>query len=262
LKFLINNDPENNSLNYFSVIKNQSGFEKNVSTHTSIYYAIFKSYYYTHEERPASFKKNAYRAHFNFLGGLVKKNKVNYVDSQQDSYKRSKNLPVVVRFLNYLFRHGLKIKTLNHFNKGLCDFYFLFYFFDKGLSSDNKNYKDIFNLAPAFGSFYKFTNILSFLVRELEPFFYLRVTKVEKKYRKKLKKKFTSKITYIDPKKRSNLAFKALAYYPKLFPQYSLYARIGQGLFKTFIEKKDSYLYRRKIFMYSKVLKKFQKAIF
>jgi len=258
----MNNDADKNTLNYFSIIKNQSGFEKNVSTHSSIYYAIFKSYYYTYEDRPASFKRGVRRSHFNFLNGLIKKTKVNYIDSQQDSYKRSKNLPVVVRFLNYLFRHGLKIKTLNHLNKGLCDFYFLFFFFDKDTNPNYKNYKDIFNLAPAFGSFYKFTNILSFLVRGLEPFFYLRVTKVEKKYRKKLKRKFTSKIDYIDPKKRSNLAFKALAYYPKLFPQYSLCTRIGQGLFKTFVEKNDSYLYRRKIFMYSKVLKKFQKAIF
>jgi len=261
LKFLIKPQVSKDVFNYYPVFKHQINHAK-VLTHSNIYYTVFESYYYIHEENFTLFKKNTKTAQINFLNIVTKKKKMNYPDNQLDSYKRVNNLPVIIRFLNYLFRHGLKTKTLKDFNKGLSDFYFYFYFFNKKINAAYKHYNDVYALAPTLGNFYRFDSILKSIADDLEPFFYLKVERVEKKFRKKLKKKFTSKIIYINPKKRSNLSYKALAYYPKLFSQYDLSSRIGEGLFKTFIEQKDSYLYKRKIFMYSKVLKKFQKGVF
>jgi len=182
---------------------------------------------------------------FEFLRASTRKKKMKYIDNQLLSFKRNKNLPITSKFLNYLFNHGLKIKFLNYFNHGLRIFYFYFYFLSRRLSVLYENYDDLMMSIPKIKNFYKFSVILKSLTDNLEPFFYLKLERVEKKYRKKLKKKFTSKIIYIPPKKRVNLAYKALSYYPKLFSQYDIGSRFGEGMFKTYVEQKGSYLYKR-----------------
>jgi len=140
--------------------------------------------------------------------------------------------------------------------------YFIFFFFNKTVAFENKFYKDMFLIIPNFLNFYNFKTILNFFLLLLEPFFYMRVKKVEKKYRKKLKKKFTIQPIYVKPQKRANFVLKNLITYTNLFSSYLLEDRIFLAIFKSLIEQKSSFLYRRKLYMYSKLFKNNQKKVF
>jgi ribosomal protein S7 len=90
----------------------------------------------------------------------------------------------------------------------------------------------------------------------------MRVKKVEKKYRKKLKKKFTIQPIYVKPKKRSSFVLRSIVNYTNLFSSYSFSERLFLAVFKSFTEQKNSFLYKRKLFMYSKLFKNNQKKVF
>lgn len=103
-----------------------------------------------------------------------------------------------------------------------------------------------------------FSNILSEMTVILEPIFQLRVEKVNKQFKKIIKKKFTSKVSYVKPYKRLNLALRAVALYLNLFRPYKLHERLYHSFFKTLIEQKQSYLYKRKIYLYERLVKKYR----
>jgi len=140
--------------------------------------------------------------------------------------------------------------------------YFMFFFFNKALGVDNKYYRDMFLIVPNFLNFYNFQTILIFFNSLLEPFFYMRVKKVEKKYRKKLKKKFTIQPIYVKPNKRNSFVLRSLVNYTNLFSAYSFSERLFLAIFKSLTEQKYSFLYRRKLFMYSKLFKNNQRRVF
>jgi hypothetical protein len=156
----------------------------------------------------------------------------------------------------------LKIKYVNILSKAISRVYFMFFFFNSSLSIENKYYKDMFLVIPNFLNFYNFKTILFFFNNVLEPFFYIRVKKVEKKYRKKLKKKFTIQPIYVKPIKRSSFVLRSLINYTNLFSSYSLSERVFLALFKSLTEQKQSFLYRRKLYMYTKLFKNTQRKVF
>jgi hypothetical protein len=197
----------------------------------------------------------------NFLLALRIKKKITFYDNFYISSKRKKNQTLIEKFITYLMRRGLKIKFTKIFNDSLRDFYKFFFFFNNQMSNDNKYYKPFLEIIIIFDNFFRFNDVLVFLVNLLQPFFGYKIEKVGKKYRKKLKKKFTGKIIHIKPKKRTSLVFKALLSYIHLFSLYKLSNRVSQSLFKTVIEQKNSYLYNRKIKTYAKIFKKLQKKV-
>jgi ribosomal protein S7 len=181
---------------------------------------------------------------------------------KKNSEKRTANLTLVNRFLNIISRHGQKIKFLKSLNGGINIFYFYFYFLNTGLVSSMKGYGELYGAIPNFVNFFRFSTILKHFTTLLEPMFYIRIKKVEKKYRKAVKKKFQSQLAYIKPNKRTNLVFRTLINYFSVFSHYRYYERIGNALFKALVEHKQSYLYRKKIHMYTKMFKKHKKKVF
>ena len=196
------------------------------------------------------------------LNDFVVKKKITYNNQIMLSTKRSTNLSIISRFLNFLVKKGLKIRYTNILSKSIARLYFMFFFFNKPLSVDNKYYKDMFLIVPNFLNFYNFKTILLFFTSILEPFFYMRVKKVEKKYRKKLKKKFTIQPIYVKPAKRNSFVLRSLVNYTNLFSTYSLSERLFLAIFKSLTEQKNSFLYRRKLYMYSKLFKNNQRKVF
>lgn len=193
---------------------------------------------------------------------FVFKKKLKYETGVIISTQRTSNLSIISRFLNFLLKKGLKIRYCNILSEGVMKLYYMFFFFNKTFSLDNKYYKDMFAIIPNFLNFYSFKTILDFFASILEPFFYMRVKKVEKKYRKKLKKKFTIQPIYVKPQKRLNFVLRTLVNYTDLFSVYSLSERTFLALFKSLIEQKSSFLYRRKLYMYSKLFKNTQRKVF
>jgi len=189
-------------------------------------------------------------------------NKLKFQNKTLLSVKRRSNINIAGKFLNFFLRRGLKIQYLKALNLGISGFYFFYFFFNKFLVKQHSNYSSVFGLIPNFIGFYHFSKMLNFFSNLLEPFFYLRVKRVEKKYRKKIKKKFVSETVYIKPPKRIGLVLKSLLYYTNMFSHNSVSERLSWALFKTLTEQKNSYLYKRKIYMYTKMFKKFQKKVF
>ena len=191
-----------------------------------------------------------------------KTKKIKFSNKNILSTKRRANMDISDKFLNFFLRRGLKIQYLKSLNLGISGFYFFYFFFNKFLSKQHMDYSSVFNLIPNFIGFYYFPKMLNFFSNLLEPFFYLKVKRVEKKYRKKLKKKFVSETVYIKPQKRIGLVLRSLLYYTNIFSHNSVSERLSWALFKTLTEQKNSYLYKRKIYMYTKMFKKFQKKVF
>lgn len=171
------------------------------------------------------------------------------------SQKRVKNLTLLERFLNLFLKDGLKTKYLKYLNKGIQQVYHTLYFFwqtltfqqyiyiDSLFSSEKHNY-DIF---PA---------LLVEMSDILEPMFQLRVEKVNKQFKKVIKKRFITKLVYVKPYKRLNLALKAIILYLNLFKPYKIHERLYHSFFKTLVEHKNSYLYKRKLHLYNLIAKK------
>lgn len=198
----------------------------------------------------------------NIFSSVVIKKKIKHDTNIVLSDKRASTLSLISRFINFLIKKGLKIRYVSTLNKSITRLYFMFFFFNKTLGLDNKYYRDMFLIVPNFLNFYNFQTILFFFNSLLEPFFYMRVKKVEKKYRKKLKKKFTIQPIYVKPKKRSSFVLRSIVNYTNLFSSYSFSERLFLAVFKSFTEQKNSFLYKRKLFMYSKLFKNNQKKVF
>lgn len=253
--------------------KNNFNYYGFVSLHTYVYNndisfsSHLNSYRYDYISVFSGSDIEFYKEDFFFLMSSMYQNvrrfsKIKYINNQHLSVKRHKNIPPINRFLMVLMRHGLKIKYLNYLNTAISDIYFSFFYFDKQISSVYGNYMNAINFVSQKFNFFKISTILNFLIALLEPFFFLKFEKIQKKYKKKYKKNFIAKVVYIRPHKRLNLVLRALMNYISLFSQFELSNRLSSSLLKTIVENKTSFLYKRKIFMYNKVFKKFQKKVF
>lgn len=198
----------------------------------------------------------------NIFNNILVKKKIKYTTSSLLSVKRNYNMSLIDRFLNFLVKKGLKIRYMRVLSESITKLYFLFFFFNKTLANESKYYRDMFLIVPNFLNFYNFQTILLFFNSMLEPFFYMRVKKVEKKYRKKLKKKFTIQPIYVKPNKRNSFVLRSIINYTNLFSSYALSERLFLAIFKSLTEQKYSFLYRRKLFMYSKLFKNKQNKVF
>lgn len=189
---------------------------------------------------------------FQFFKSLSRNKLINRNKKIINSSFRMFNMLNSKRYSNYIMRHGLKLKTLKCLNEGLMDFFIFYVFFNIKSKSVNATH-------PSFSSnnlSIDFNFLLSEIILLLRPFFYLKTKKLEKKFKKKLKKKFTTNVVYIKPANRNTLSIKALAYSLKLYPDFDLRTRICRSIMDCYVEKKNSYLYKRKLYMYSKILNK------
>ena len=78
---------------------------------------------------------------------------------------------------------------------------------------------------------------------------------IPKKLRKKIKKKYLIKIVYKDESKRIRNSYKQLYYYSKKFTDNSFNVRLYKSLIFSFLEGKNSHLFKLK----SSIFKKFFK---
>jgi hypothetical protein len=172
--------------------------------------------------------------------------------------KGKKTFFFLERFLKLFCRHGLQLKYLAKLNKSILYFYFYFYFFRTETAATHGNYLKNAFIFVDYDLFFYFESILSWLIFLLEPVFITSIKKVEKKFRKKFKKKFTHEYIYVFPKKRTNLVLKNLINFNKLFSNHDLPSRLGKSFLFTFLDYKNSTLYKKKIFTYQQLLQRKQ----
>lgn len=198
---------------------------------------------------------NNNRNHKHFLAGSKIQKKLTIKIKGLKSNLRSTTKTLTMRYASYVMRHGKKHKISLSLYKGFCDFLIII-FFENTVIDDYGDFVTNLNALNAFS----LENLLSYLTVLLKPVFFLKTKKLDKRYRKKFKKKFLSRITYVKPNNRSKLALIALSNNIKMFTEQSIVDRVHSNFIDTVLGDKESYLYKRKLYMYSKILKKYKSA--
>ena len=144
------------------------------------------------------------------------------LDSRFDSIKRFKNINFNNQLLNIWLKNGLKLNLLKHYNVFLENYY-LILITDLKFYENFPNYNYVMELLDTKDYYYKFDNLLTDPVKELEYIFDLKIKKLSKKLQKKYNKKYDYKIIHINKKKRLRYLFKM--FYSNLnFYKYNKYS--------------------------------------
>jgi len=229
LKFISQKKSTNYNFSRLNVIDNLTTFRDFNSLNKN---SIFKKYLSTVSRQRKIFKKRE--------------------DLKSSIRVTTKNL--TRRYISYLTRHGKKIKTSIYLYKGLLEFFKVIFFQNSKIDDYGEFVFDLKPINPG-----SLEDLLSYFNELLRPIFFLKIKKLDKRYRKKLKKKFVSHITYIKPNKRSNLTLFAISFSIKLNSEQDIKNRISKSFLELVLEDKNSYLYKRKLYMYSRILKKYKK---
>lgn len=159
-------------------------------------------------------------------------------------------------FVRFIFKNGMKkfqkLQLLKAFN------YFFFIFKHDNVVWDGLN-SQISVLKQSFfkdSNFFNINFILYWLTNFLNPIFDINCYAVPKKYKKKLKKNYFFKLKYNYFFSRKKITFKWLCIYSNNFNDRSVVKRLLKSLFFTFINGKNSYLYKKKMYIYQQFLKK------
>lgn len=144
------------------------------------------------------------------------------LDSRFDSIKRFKNINFNNQLLNIWLKNGLKLNLLKHYNVFLENYY-LILITDLKFYENFPNYNYVMELLDTKDYYYKFDNLLTDPIKELEYIFDLKIKKLSKKLQKKYNKKYDYKIIHINKKKRLRYLFKM--FYSNLnFYKYNKYS--------------------------------------
>lgn len=160
------------------------------------------------------------------------------------------------KLINVSLSDGKKLKFLNYMNNLNNAFYYSF--IRKSLFFQNRfeNYMLFYNFSKENDFFFNLNFILSNIANLNESIFNIKVVKLNKKLKKRFKKKFDFEVKYLQKHKRSLSVFKSLHLYANSFNYYKYYERLLASLLLTFLNQKESKIYKRKLVSYSLVLKK------
>jgi ribosomal protein S7 len=151
---------------------------------------------------------------------------------------------------------GYKLRSYNNMHYAFCKLYSLLNI--KMFHNLLKNYvyfkEFLFNnsLNDNLNNIY---TVLNWLFFWYQPIFAVKCSKVPKKYRKKLKKKFTFSTNYINVIKRRTIALRWIFYFSNTFNSFKMKNRLLLLFSDLIFNFKDSVIYKRKIKMYKKVFK-------
>lgn len=214
----------------------------NKKNNFNLYFFDFSFY------KPIKFNKNI------FIRNVNKKKK-NFKDN---SNLRDKNLMVLKKYYNISVYNGKKELFFNKFNNFLKLFLYLFIkkneFFLK-YSNYNNLYK-LFNLKL---ENFDFNFLIKDFIKNYNSIFDIKISKIPKKFKKKFKKKFNFELVYVYNKKRLKYTLKLINNYVKNNNKINLENNFFWSFSDIFLDPKNSFLWKRKVNIYNKAMKKFFK---
>lgn len=176
-------------------------------------------------------------------------------NQKNDSFKRDKNSTIVEQFFNVSMKDGKKLVILKQWNIFVSNLFDSFKENDNNLSH-YKNYESILDLLNTKKNYYNFDLLLNRSIILFEPLFNVKIEKASKRMKSKLNKKYVYKVVYIKKEKRLKHVLKLINSYSERFQNYNYWERLYWMFASILLESKNSYLWRRKIFVYKKALKK------
>ena len=176
---------------------------------------------------------------------------------KNDSLNRDKNVSILHKLYNLTVYNGNKESYNTHFNFFLKNFYFIFLRFSDDFSK-YPEYQNLFSMLENKKSYYNFDFLLNESLREYESLFDIKISKVGKKY-KFTKKKYNFELAYIYKKKRLKNVLKLINSFSKNNNIFLLKNKLFLTYLNIILDKKQSFLWGRKLYIYEKALKKFSK---
>jgi len=182
--------------------------------------------------------------------------RVNILYFNLNIYKKSlkKSFLVDNKLISLFIKKGKKNLLINNISIAIRDFYYLFFYNTQlvGLSDYlflNEFKTQLFK-SP---SYFKIFSILFNVILDLKPFFFLKSSIIEKKFRKKKDEKYMYKINYILSKHRikKSIKFFYLSFFKIKASKVS--SRFLFLLLDIFLNHKKSHIYEYKINIYKKI---------
>ena len=159
-------------------------------------------------------------------------------------------------YVNFFFKNGLKKKIKLQLLKSF-NFFFLFFLSNNTQWNNFQGNIDILKNSFFLNfNFFKINLILEFLINLLNPVFDVECHNVPQTYKKKSKQNFFFKIKYLNYKLRKKRSLKWLYLYTLDFNDQLFFKKVFKSIFFTFLEGKNSFLYKKKIEVYKKVIKR------
>jgi hypothetical protein len=167
-----------------------------------------------------------------------------------------RNPDVLTRsFINYFMTKGHKLTSYKLYREGRASFYSLFRNFNEEL---NENY-------PLYDLYYSYSkkNLINFhdvnfiiknIMLILEAAFTVKITIVNVRRKKVNTPTKNISINYITPHKRLQLVIRAIAIFSKSFSFEKSSNQLAFGILNTFLSNKNSVIYQKKVFSYSKLI--------
>ncbi len=100
-----------------------------------------------------------------------------------------------------------------------------------------------------------FMYVFDIITNLIKPPFVIKSIAVPKKIKKRTKQKYLVKIVYKNESKRLNSSYKQLYYYSNKFGDSSFNVRLYKSLMFTFLDWKQSYLFKLKSMVFKKFFK-------
>lgn len=177
----------------------------------------------------------------------------------KNSIKRDKNNSFLEQFLNINQKKGKKIKILNSINTAFENFNMVFTL-ELEEFKRYKNYSNLFNIFDKNFFFSDLNYIFFDVCLKYKSIFEIKSIKNNKKVRQMLKNnsKYTHEIIYIPPERRMKYVLKNLSLYKENFKNYNIWERFFWSFFMTLILNENSFLKKKRDFIYLKSVKFFK----
>ena len=156
-------------------------------------------------------------------------------------------------FSRFFLKNGYLLKYKNIFSIVLKNLNFFLYQKNDFFLKQYPNVGWI--LINSFEKNLNYTHIFNTTINLIKPPFIIKSILVPKKLKKKTKQKYLVKIVYRDENKRMKNSFKQIQYFSKKFDNNKFSVRLYKSLLFTFLEWKDSYLFKLKLVVFKKFFK-------
>lgn len=151
-------------------------------------------------------------------------------------------------------KNGYKLKALHVYSGALQYIYNYFNLFDSNLSNDYASYKNFFEFSQNFSyEFYKPDFFIRYIHSQLEIIFLLKKVKLKKKKKASIPKVL---ISYIPSRARASITLRLINSYINNSSITNNTIRVGNALLYLALSGRNSFLYKKKLTMYNKLLEK------
>lgn len=175
---------------------------------------------------------------------------------QQNYSVKYKEKTLNIFFINTLIKNGLKLQSINNFNKIWEYFYSLFQKNVIQYEQKFQNYKIYLNISKLHKIFWNLNFFYQLFELQFHSIFCLKITTERKKLKMKKKiTKYSTKLKYLVQLKRNRWIFKQIVNFSVWFDNKSWTGRLFYSLLTIILNPSNNFLINHKNKLYSILLK-------